>query len=197
MGCLDARTVIVHGVALSDADVARIASVGAFVVWCPASNVAMLGRTLRPRALLDAGRLALGTDSRLTGARDLLDELRVARAHGDATPAELLRLVTADASRALRLPSRGGLAPGQHADCVILRDDGGDPREALLRAARTDLRAVVRDGVPLVADPDFADWFARCGVDVVPVRLDGRPKLAARHVVPPDVVALEPGLERA
>ena len=57
-------------------------------------QLGMLGRTLDPRALADAGRLALGTDSRLTGSRDLLDELRVAAAEQRPAAAELLRLVT-------------------------------------------------------------------------------------------------------
>src|SRR5262249_41594835 len=98
LGCLAANTVLVHGAGLSVADVERVVAGGAAVVWCPSSNLGMLGRTLNPRRLFDAGRLALGSDSRLTGARDMLDELRVAAAHSDLAPRELLRLATSDAS---------------------------------------------------------------------------------------------------
>jgi imidazolonepropionase-like amidohydrolase len=150
------------------------------------------------RRLHDAGRLALGSDSRLTGARDLLDELYVAASCSDLAPAELLRLVTVDAARVLRLTDRGVLRPGAHADCVIVRpNDAGDVSGALLSTRRDAIRAVVRDGVPLVADPDLAGWLAWCGVDAVAVRLDGRPKLVARHLLPPEVAALELGLEVA
>jgi cytosine/adenosine deaminase-related metal-dependent hydrolase len=167
------------------------------VVWCPASNLTILGQTLAPRRLFVVGRLALGTDARLSGARDLLDELRVAAAQSDLSPSELLRLVTADAARVLFMPEVGGLAPGQRANLLIMRDDGGDdPAAQLLARRRADLRAVVRDGKPAIADPDLAWWFAAAGVETVPVMLDGRRKLLARALAPPEAVALEPGLSR-
>src|SRR3546814_13582386 len=46
-----------------------------------------------------------------------------------------------------------------------------------------------------IADPDLADWFALAGIDAVPVTLDGKPKLLARSLADPALVALEPGLE--
>ena len=193
MGCLGSNTVLVHGVALGPDAVDRVVARDAAVIWCPASNIAMFGRTLDPRRLFDGGRLALGSDSRLTGSRDLLDELRVAAGQSDLEPHELLRLVTADASRVLRMRDCGTLAPGARADCVIVRA-GGDPYATLLSTRRADIRAVVRGGVPLVADLDFAEWFADCGVATVEIRLDGKPKLLSRQVAVAEALALEPGL---
>src|SRR6266545_565940 len=89
VGCLNANTVLVHGVGLTETDVGRVIACGAAVVWCPGSNIRMLGRTLDPRRLFDAGRLALGSDSRISANRDLLDELRVAAAQSDLGPADL------------------------------------------------------------------------------------------------------------
>jgi len=194
LGCLAANTVLVHGVGLSPDDIDRIVAQGAGVVWCPSSNLALLGATLAPRRLFEVGRLALGTDSRLSGARDLLDELGGAAARGELAPAELLRLVTADAARLLGMPEAGGLAPGQHADAIIIRDDGGDPAARLVATRRADLRAVVRDGKPAIGDPDLADWFASAGVEAVSVTLDGHPKLLARVFAREAAIALEPGL---
>jgi cytosine/adenosine deaminase-related metal-dependent hydrolase len=197
LDCLAANTVLVHGVGLTGSDVERVLETGAAVVWCPASNLGMLGRTIDPETLhrlFAAGRLTLGSDSRLTGSRDLRDELRVARLQSDLTPRDLLRLVTCDAARILRLPDRGALDTGQRADCVIVRA-GADPYRSWLDARRADLRAVVRGGLPVVADPDFAEWFACCGVDVTRIRLDGRPKLMARPLARSGAMALEPGLE--
>jgi hypothetical protein len=53
----------------------------------------------------------------------------------------------------------------------------------------------VRNGVPCIADIDFADWFAAAGMEAVPAMLDGKPKLLARTLAEPALVALEPGLE--
>jgi cytosine/adenosine deaminase-related metal-dependent hydrolase len=194
LGLLRANTVLVHGVALDDEGVARTIAAGAAVVWCPASNLAILGKTLSPRALFAAGRLALGTDSRLSGSRDLLDELRVAAKHGDLSAKELFFLASAAGARVLRVPDVGGLNVGQRGDVVILRDTGADPYQALVGARRADLRAVVRGGVPLVADPDFQGWFEHAGIATVAARLDGRPKLLSRHVAHSEALTLEPGL---
>lgn len=196
LGCLRANTVLVHGVGLTEADVATVIRAEAGVVWCPNSNLALFARTLDPRRLAEAGRLALGSDSRLTGSRDLLCELRVAADCSDMAPAELMRLVTDAASQLLAMPEVGGLAIGQSADLVIVRDDGLDPHEALLALNRAEIRAVVRNGLPAIADPDFADWFIASGIAVTSVVLNGKPKLMAADLVGPHGAAeLEPGLE--
>lgn len=196
LGCLAANTVLIHGVGLRPRDVERVIERGAAVVWCPSSNLALLGRTLDPRRLHDAGRLALGNDSRLTGARDLLAELCVAAMVSDLRAVDLLPLVTNRAADVLRLPARGRLAPGLPADLAIVADRGGAPADSLVGLARAELRAVVRDGLPRIADPDFADWFAAAGIEAVPVMLDGRPKLLDKALAEPALLALEPGLER-
>lgn len=195
LGCLAANSVLVHGVGLRERDIDRVIASGAAVVWCPTSNHTLLGRSLDPRRLCAAGRLALGSDSRLSGARDLLDEMRGVAARGELSPRQLLGLATTDAARILRLPSRGSLAPGARADLVIVEDRGGAAESSLTGIQRSDIRAVVRDGVPRIADPDFAEWFAATGVDAVPVTLDGKPKLLASSLAEPALLALEPGLE--
>jgi cytosine/adenosine deaminase-related metal-dependent hydrolase len=193
-GCLAANSVLIHGVGLGAQDLDRLLARNAAVVWCPASNLALLGRTLDPARLCLAGRLALGTDSRLSGARDLLEELQVAARSG-LTAEQLLGLVTHQAAGILHLAPRGSLKPGAPADLVIVRDRGGPAAQSLVGRSRSELRAVVRDGRPCIADPDFSEWFAAAGVEAVAVLLDGRPKLLATALADPAVMALEPGLE--
>jgi hypothetical protein len=195
LGCLAANSVLIHGVGLGEQDIDRVIASGAAVVWCPGSNRALLGRSLDPRRLNAAGRLALGSDSRLSGARDLLAEMRDVAARQELTPRELLGLVTTGAARILRLPSHGSLAVGNPADMVIVEDIGGDTADSLVGVDRSRIRAVVRDGLPRIADPDLAEWFAFAGVDAVPVLLDGRPKLLAASLAEPALMALEPGLD--
>ena len=152
LGCLAANSVLIHGVGLRDQDIDRVIASDAAVVWCPTSNHALLGRSLDPQRLFAAGRLALGSDSRLSGARDLLVEMRGIAARGELSPRQLLALVTTQAARILRLPSRGSLAPGLPADLVIVRDRGGDEVRSLVDIERSQIRAVVRNGVPCIAD---------------------------------------------
>ncbi len=195
LGCLAPNSVLVHGVGLRARDIERVIDSGGAVVWCPTSNRNLLGRTLDPGRLQAAGRLLLGTDSRLSGARDLLEELRAAAAAAVFGAREALALVTTEAARILRLPRHGALAPGDRADLLIVADRGGDAARSVVGLRRAQIRAVVRDGVPRIADPDFADWFAAAGVDAVPVTLDGKPKLLARVLADPALLELERGLE--
>src|SRR3546814_12407871 len=59
IGCLAPNSVLVHAVGLRKPDVERVIERNAAVVWSPASNHALLGRTMHPRPLLSPGRLAL------------------------------------------------------------------------------------------------------------------------------------------
>lgn len=192
LGCLQSNTVLIHGVGLSDADVQRVIETGAALVWCPRSNLTILGQTLdtgRLRRLFEAGRLALGTDSRLSGAADLLEELKVAATHSSFTASELVRLVTVDAHRLLRTHGDN--------DAIIIRTESDDPFADMLQLRRADLRAVVRGGEPLIADPDFQDWFEERSIAYARVELDGRPKLCARALLGHEAsrhAICEPGL---
>jgi cytosine/adenosine deaminase-related metal-dependent hydrolase len=195
LGCLAANSVLIHGVGLREQDIDRVIASDAAVVWCPSSNHALLGRSLDPQRLFAAGRLALGSDSRLSGARDLLEEMRGVLIRGELDAAQLLELVTIQAARILRMPLRGSLVPGARADLVVVEDRGDDLARSLADIERSQIRAVVRDGVPRIADPDFAEWFAATGVETVAVTLDGKPKLLDKLLADPALVALEPGLE--
>lgn len=196
-GCLAPNSVLIHGVGLREQDIDRVIESGAAVVWCPGSNHALLGRSMDPRRLSAAGKLALGSDSRLSGARDLLAELSDVAGQYELSPRDLAGLVTHQAARILCMPTRGSLAPGAHADLVIVEDLGGDETRSLVGIERSQIRAVVRDGVPQIADPDFAEWFAVAGVETVRMTLDGRPKLLAKSLAEPALIALEPGFEFA
>ena len=209
LGCLKPNTVIVHGVAIDGNGWRRVARAGAGLVWCPASNAFLFGRTADVRDLLDlnghAPAVALGTDSRVTGSRDLLDELRAARQAVDVTSKELFAMVTTRAAALLRQPRAGRIAVGGPADLIVVpaaatidgarafpafapsqargasaRQAGGD---ALLAATRRDVRLVILGGRPLVGDPDLAEVFTARGVSPRQLRVDDAPKVAESGLV--------------
>jgi cytosine/adenosine deaminase-related metal-dependent hydrolase len=122
-------------------------------------------------------RIGLGTDSRLTGSRDLLDEMRVALATGHITPQQISQLVTTNAANLLRLPRAGRIAPGLPADLLILPRLSDDPYTTLLAAERKDVQLVILDGRPLFGAPEFSDIFSAWGVKAQPIYVDGVPKL--------------------
>jgi cytosine/adenosine deaminase-related metal-dependent hydrolase len=178
-------------VALSEAQQRRLVEAAAALIWCPTSNLHLFDRTPDIRFLFARRRLALGSDSRVSGQRDLLAELRVAREVSSLDDAALESLVTDRAAEVLRLPDRGVLRPHALADLVVL--PAGLP---LSQASRTDIRLVLVGGVPRYADPDLAEAFGR-EADLVEVRVDGHRKFLARPLVDALVAAQihEPGLD--
>jgi cytosine/adenosine deaminase-related metal-dependent hydrolase len=191
LGCLRANTVIVHGVALEAPERRRLTAAAAGLVWCPSSNLHLFGMSADVAELLSEGRVALGTDSRLSGSRDLLEELRAAAQQSALSSATLEALATRDAARLLRLADCGRVAPGARADLLVL-----PAGVALERLPRADIRLVMVGGVALYGDLDLAYALGSCARWAV-VRVDGRPK-ALEAVLAARLRRLdvgEPGLE--
>jgi hypothetical protein len=82
LGVLNQQTVLIHAVGFREEGWQLIRKTGARTVWCPSSNLFMLGQTISREVLASGVPIALGTDSPLTAEGDLLDELRVALALG-------------------------------------------------------------------------------------------------------------------
>lgn len=196
LGCLTPNTVLVHGVALSPALARLVIDRGAALIWCPTSNDFLFGSTADVRPFDDAGRLALGSDSRLSGQGDLLDEIRAAHATRQVAALSLLDAVTTAAARMLRLPSAGRLTRGCPADLCVLGRVAEDPLESFVAARRADVKLTMVGGEPLVADPDLAAIFDTRRASA-PVMVDGTPKLLARPIAKraATLAFREPGLE--
>lgn len=173
-GALRARPLIIHGVRVDAADIARLAAAGCSIAHCPVSN-ARFGHGIAPlQAYLDAGlRVGIGTDSVASNNRmDVLDEARVAHlmacARGlswRALPShQALALATAGGGDALALwPRLGRLEAGAPADLCAFGLDGlaarplRDVADALVHGvAGSPARLTVARGVPRVVDGALA-----------------------------------------
>lgn len=148
---LDARGLVtrhllaVHVVGADADGIRRLRDAGACVIWCPTSNLFLLGRTL-PSSLLAPGiDVLVGSDSLLSGAGTLLDELRAARVLGFVSDARLEDAVGSLAARRFGI-DRPSLDPGARADFVVFR-------APLLEASCADVALVVAGGRVRVLDP--------------------------------------------
>ena len=122
-GALDSRTIIIHGVGLDQKGRALAEKRGAALVWCPSSNLFTLGKTVGQDELRQHRRVALGSDSALTGAGDLLDEMRAANRATGVGSEELFEMVTRHAAQILWLArGEGQIQPGAVADLIALPD---------------------------------------------------------------------------
>jgi cytosine/adenosine deaminase-related metal-dependent hydrolase len=197
MRCLGPNTVLVHGVGLDESGARRVIDAGSSLVWCPTSNEFLFGETARVRRFAEQQRVALGSDSRLSGEGDLLDELRAAARTQELSKAALVRTVTVDAAKTLRLSGSGRLAPGGPADVVMLRRLADDPLDSIVKSSRRDVYLTMIDGVPMFGEPRLQDLFAAAGERYAPVWVDGAPRLLARWIAQraKGMAIREPGLE--
>ncbi len=176
-GALRTNTVLVHGLAISADAWHGLFARGVSLVWCPASNRFLFGRTLCMPCVLKAppaaGRVCLGSDSRVTGSNDLLEELRVA-AETRVAPEVLLRMVTSWPARVLHLTDAGRLRVGAAADLLVIPGLADSPAEALLRCRRRDVSLVVLRGTPMVGEPALRTAFDARRIHVRDIEVDGR-----------------------
>ena len=149
--------------------------------------LALMPDTLQGEAVLDVG---------CGSGRYMLHALRrsAARVIGvDLSPQMLARAGTELA--ALRTAADIDLVQGSLAALPVPDARANLTICGLVGIERSQIRAVVRHGVPRIADPDFAEWFEVAGMETVAVTLDGKPKLLAKPLADAALVALEPGLE--
>jgi len=148
LGVIDDRTLVVHGVQLSDASLGLLRERGATLVTCPRSNQ-WVGVGVPPiERFYRAGvPVAVGTDSLASVADlNLFEELKVMRWLGPAVPARcLLESATLVGARALGLQDElGSLTPGKRADVVQVE----------VPAGVTDVEEYLVSGIPAAA----IDW---------------------------------------
>ena len=159
IGVLSRRTILVHGVAFSQAGHTLRRDRGAALVWCPTSNRFTLGTTLDARLLGDFDRISLGSDSALTGQGNLLDEIRAA--HEEGSPPDLLyRMITENAAAILLLnEGEGRIQPGAIANLIAIPWKQSTPSEAVtqLNLSRIEM-VLVRGSLHLASREMVARW---------------------------------------
>ena len=164
------RSVLAHGVHLSDDDIALIASNSATVVHCPASNFKLASGVARILDLQRAGvNIALGTDGPASGNDlDLWIAIRlagymqktVAKDPSVLPAVDLVRMATINGAKALQLDHIiGSLEVGKRADLIVLDADSPsltpsfEPHTTIATCVtRADVRHVLVDGQIVVRD---------------------------------------------
>lgn len=186
LGCIGKNTVIVHGVGMTEADVEDAVQNTRGLVWCPSTNGYLLGSTtklIRSWRQL-GGKVAIGSDSRLTADGDLSDELTSAVATGQCDSVCALESVTHRASKILSWREVGNLETNSFADLIV--------GYSTLRSA---IKLIIRGGIPQIGDPELMAKVPH--IETVPATLDGIPKAVnidlARQIARCQLK--EPGLE--
>ena len=129
LGYLKPGALVVHGVQLTDAAIARVRDAGAMLVTCPRSNEWVGAGTPRIARFYDANvPVAIGTDSLASAPTlSMFDELaELRRLAPEVSASALLESATRQGARALGLAGAyGTIAPGKCAAFVSVRVPAG------------------------------------------------------------------------
>jgi cytosine/adenosine deaminase-related metal-dependent hydrolase len=146
-GVLNHRTVLVHGLALTEQDADVLRNRGISLIICPSSNWFLFGEVPSGQFLQSFSTIALGSDSPLTGCGNLLDEVQFAARHCALSPQRLYSMVTDRPAAILGLRSgEGSIRISARADLVAVRNRDRSPAETLSTLSAEDVELVVRDG---------------------------------------------------
>jgi cytosine/adenosine deaminase-related metal-dependent hydrolase len=145
LGVIDHRTIVVHGVQLTAASLARVAAAGATLVTCPRSNRWVgVGYPPIERFYQSGVAVAVGTDS-LASVEDLnlFSELKTMRYLAPMVPARrFLESATLIGASALGLQDElGTITPGKRAALIAvdLQGHAGDVEEYLVSGIEPSL----------------------------------------------------------
>jgi cytosine/adenosine deaminase-related metal-dependent hydrolase/ubiquinone/menaquinone biosynthesis C-methylase UbiE len=174
LGVLEGRTVLVHGLALDGNGVALLNRRRAALVWCPTSNRFLFGRTLTRETIASVHQCLMGSDSPLTAAGDLLDEIRVAHRDVGLDAGEIYQMLFERPAGAFRLTEgQGFIRTEAGADVIAVRDRGLSPAETLADLATRDVELVmVRGRVQLASDEILRRLPAELTAGLSPLEVD-------------------------
>lgn len=147
MHVLNKQTVLIHGLACTVNEISLINRRGASLVVCPTSNYFLFGKTLSRDLLTSIERVALGSDSPITAAGDLLDEIRYLYAEAGLDQNMIYNMVTCNAAEMFHLhDGQGRIAESGVADLIAVRDRYDSPARTLTELAFDKVELVLLAG---------------------------------------------------
>jgi ubiquinone/menaquinone biosynthesis C-methylase UbiE len=157
MQVLNERTVLIHGLAFDNRAVSLLNRRGASLIICPTSNQFLFHRTPLSAQIHSLYNVALGSDSPLTCAGDLLDEISFAHSEVGLDPTTLYNMVTSKSAEVLRLRNgEGHLRPNSVADLIAVRHRDFSPAETLAQLTFDQVEMVILSGrIQLASDSLF------------------------------------------
>jgi cytosine/adenosine deaminase-related metal-dependent hydrolase/ubiquinone/menaquinone biosynthesis C-methylase UbiE len=173
MEVLDERTVLVHGLACAAGEISLINRRGASMVVCPTSNRFLFAKTISRGLLNSIERIALGSDSPITAAGDLLDEVRYLDREIGLDPDRIYSMVTTAPAEMFHLQDgQGRIAASGVADLIAVRGEYETPASALSKLAFSDVELVLLGGRVQLASPHLyarLPFDLRCGMERIEV----------------------------
>lgn len=149
---LKRKLIAVHGVAMTT----RQSEAFAALVWCPDSNLFLLGRTADIAQVQHKTRVVFGSDSTLTSSWNLWDQLRLARSMEVMNDAALFESITSKPAELWGLQGTGDIREGFGADLVVARTKpmGNGDWDEWFSIQPADIALVIQNGRVRLCDAD-------------------------------------------
>lgn len=171
--------VLIHSMTLNLSQLEEVALTNSFIVWSPSSNLALYGSTAPIEDILDFGIVtALGPDWTVSGAFDMLGEMRVAQRYGQEqeiealTPKKIWEMSTVDSALTVGLHEFiGRIDEGMVADIAIFRRSDLDPYQSIINSRSEHIDLVMIGGEVYFGDisaasisrNEYCETYDACG----------------------------------
>jgi len=157
MHLLNKRTVLVHGTALTSEAISLINRRGTALIACPTSNLFLFGQTLSRELLASVERIALGSDSPITAAGDLLEEIRYMHSNIGLDADSIYRMVTTNSAEIIRLGHDvGRITELGMADLIAVRGQHSTPASVISQLTFDQVELVLLAGrVQMASQPIY------------------------------------------
>jgi cytosine/adenosine deaminase-related metal-dependent hydrolase len=180
------QTAIVHGIAVTPADIALYRADQTALVWSPRSNIDLYGDTASVIEYDNLGvQISLGTDWLASGSMNMARELACVNELNDKYFAKhfsdeaIWRMVTTNSAFAVGMTKHlGMLKPGYVADIAFFDARKNTKHAAVTRASAEDVVLVLRGGEALYGDANVLDLAPLKGAACEALDVCGTPKKA-------------------
>lgn len=152
---LTENSVLVHCIQLDENDLVLVDKCKPSIIWCPASNIFMFNKTANIQKLKSITKVALGSDSTMTGSPTLLQEMHVANSTNLATQQEVYEMVTSIPASIFKLGS--GIEIGTSADLFVSPIFNNDYFTNLSNLQPAQISMVVNSGEPKLMSIEMHD----------------------------------------
>ena len=160
---LKRKIIGVHAVCMNEKQAAAFKA----LVWCPYTNLFLLGKTAAINLLKHHAKIIFGTDSTLTSSWNIWEHLRMARKTSMVSDIELIDMLTTTAADAWSLKKTGQLSPGFHADIVVIKQKSRfNNMDNFFASNPEDILLVIHQGNIKLFDEILLEQIPIIGVDL-------------------------------
>jgi len=157
---LHKKLIAIHGVGM---DVRQAAAFQA-LVWCPDSNLFLLGKTATINELKHVVPIVFGTDSTVSADWSIWNQLRLAKETGLLTNGELIASITNSPAKLRRL-NAGVVKEGTIADLVVAEKKFDNVTDAFFESNAESILMVLKKGNIVLFDETLQPQLAGQGTN--------------------------------